>query len=1149
MLLVALATLTLRPAHALLLPDQAAAGQVRVYSLWNQEYLCLAARVPDTMITGTSEAPMSTPEQDDAVEFDFEVQGQSGLEAHRLIIGAAGGMTVYTRDTRGQWRADPSWIGGPRTLKFAVSAEGSLNNPGDRDTGYVVECAIPWQFLGTDEPLGREIGFNVTVWMQGENESIASWSPSVREPGQVGDAARWGRIAIGGGGLVSASGAWMPCPYSPQMPFIDGKLSATEWLTAGTLEFGVPEAAIEAAPVAAERTGVVGTIAAIYRYDWQGGVGATPGASFWAGDSPATANQPRVGAGPWVSYGRVDWHSAELAEVQRAGIDIILARYSGDDAARSTWALTGLGRLSQALKQRRAQGQGYPLVGMMLDTTALRGVDLRGDAGRRRLYGMVREFFLRVPREFWAQLGARPAEGLRGGVPVLLGEPDGLAGWDASFVQYCDQQFARDFAGARIVWLGSSAWRTERLNFYSYIALPTRSGFAASTPEGARVAAISPGRVPPPGQAGEIRPRMEGKSYRSDWQRSLAMKPELVIIDSWNDFANGTELSPSRQYGVMYVDITRLFQSRLGSQEPQNLWLKQERVPTVIAPGAECQAEFVVENTGTESLRTGPRLSADYTIARRSDGALVRKRQAIQELNIAAGQTQRLPITIPARGDKDEPLPPGDYLFTFGVTRSSLAYVRSSWFAHLVAKIEVPFSVGAAPDRKAALVSSSLPAVIESGATATVVVRLRNDGRLIWRQGKTAVSYHWAKCSDDAGTADQIREVLALQGPKAQLPKDVPPGAMVSVMIPVSAVADGGQPLPPSGPDAGWHYRLQWDLAEGDRWFSQDGGAAGDEAIEVIATDPGVLFESVRTPAEMTAGESVDVSVTVANAGAHMWKAAESAITSQWYAWDGRTSTSSPTVTSLSRDVAPGERAVTTASLAAPTMPGPYWVAWRMATSGGEDLSTGTREDLVVAPVLVRSDSMYMVDLSQFGNLPGIAVDSYRARGDFDRRGDSLPAEWLPPDQTGPREPVYPAGYYSPGVQSAGVPFAYPDVSAGVGTVVGCSGQRIGLGDRGAVRIHLLAASTEGDQPAVFRIVLQSGEVEETTLVVPGWSSQAAGAEVAAYTPYVRTLTTDDATRQAYLYHLSLTPKGRATALELPSAPWARIVAITTETK
>jgi len=439
-------------AGALRLPAEQLGLQVRVYAQWNQQYLCLAAKVPDPMLTGSSTAPMSAPEHDDAIEFSLEIPAPQGASAHRLIVSAAGGMILLTRDARGEWRPDSSWVTGPRTLKFVSSPDGTLNNPSDEDVGFVVECAIPWEFLGGEPAVGKDIGFNVVCWLQGDDEGLASWSPTVREPQHVGDAARWGRMHISPGStLAKAQGTRFPCPFVAHMPFIDGKLSANEWLAAGILEFDKPKPSPHRAARPAERTGVVGTLLAVYRYDWQAHPAPHGGTSLWRPDGfPNTSDQPKEAAGPWYSYELLDWHRQQLEQIQRAGIDIILPEYRGDEKARRTWARIGLDRLAQALKERRANDRGYPLVGMMLDTKALEGLDLKSAEAKQRLYGMVRDFFLHLPREFWAELGTQPRQQSAGGVPVLLGEPDTLADWDGSFLSYCQERFAEDFGGARL---------------------------------------------------------------------------------------------------------------------------------------------------------------------------------------------------------------------------------------------------------------------------------------------------------------------------------------------------------------------------------------------------------------------------------------------------------------------------------------------------------------------------------------------------------------------------------------------------------------------------------------------------------------------------------------------------------------------------
>ncbi len=1141
-------------ANALRLPAEDESTRVRAYAMWNRQYLCLAARIPDAMITATSTAPMSAPEQDDALELAFEIPGGPETGAYRLIISAAGGMTLYSRDSRGHWRADPSWIAGARTIKFAVSVDGTLNDPSDKDNAFVVECAIPWEFLGGAALIGEEIGFNVLCWMQGEHEGVASWSPPVREPSQAGDAARWGTMLIKlGSGLAKATGSWVPCPFVARMPFVDGKLAADEWLAATTLEFDKPEPVFEPVAPPAEKTGIPSALMAIYRYDWQGRPGAGGGAPLWSEDStPATIHQPQTGAGPWVSYDRVDWHADQLEEAQRAGIDIILARYSGQEEARRTWARAGLIRLGQALKERRAQGLGYPLVGMALDTGALAGQDLKSDDGKRRLYGMVREFFLHMPREFWAELGGAPSEGVSGGVPVLLGEPEVLSGWDGSFTDFCGERFAHDFGGARLVWIGSGAWQRGGAELYSYISMPGDTGFTMSAPGGARGVAISPGQFPLPGETGNIRGRAEGQSYRSDWQRALAAKPEFVVIDSWNDYARGSEIAPSRQHGVVYVDTTRYFQARLGSEQPYHLRLKQCRVPDPIAPGVEAQAEVVVENVGVQSLQTGVRVFLDYEIRRISDGAVVRREKEAQSFSVAAGQTKRMLLRVSAKDDSGQPMPPGDYVYTLRVVRSKVAYLRSEWLTRTLAQLAVPIRVGNPPTYKATVMSSSLPAAVETGATREVAVRLRNDGTAAWPMGQVRLSYHWIKQRDDLDAAiASAREVLVREGARADLPRDVPPGDLVSVMIPVSAIDSHGEALPPATPADSWHYRLQWDLVEGDdAWFSSGGHAAGEEATQVVARDRTAVFESVMLPAELPAQGPASVDLLIANTGGRLWRSGEARIAYRWYQWDGRLVGADVTTTGLPSDVAPGERARVFVSVISPPMPGSYWLGWDLLLDADDmrAFEAGWGGDLAMSRIHVRSTGVRPVDLSSHTNVVAAVIDSYRARGDFDGRGRSLPAEWLAPDQSGPAEQLYPSGYYAPARPQASVPFAFPPMSSGVGGAVACAGQSIALGEPAAERVHIIAASTSGPVEAGFGMVTQSGEREVVNAFVPPWEERIEGVPLAAYTPYVRTLAGDDAGQQAYLYHLTLSPEsGRAVALELPDAPWVKILAITVE--
>jgi hypothetical protein len=595
----------------------------------------------------------------------------------------------------------------------------------------------------------------------------------------------------------------------------------------------------------------------------------------------------------------------------------------------------------------------------------------------------------------------------------------------------------------------------------------------------------------------------------------------------------------------------------MGSREEYALLLKQQRLPQVLAPGVRYQAELLVENVGTKGIHTGVKVTVDQTIRRRSDGQVVLRRSGTQGLTILAGQTKRLPVLISTKDQEGKSLPPGEYLIALNVVRSKLAYLRSRWFTKTLAALTVPITVGEPPARRGTVISTSLPSAIASGGRKSVVVRLRNDGTHVWKPGNTLVSYHWVRVRDHLDVAGEAGPEMAIWGgERAEPPAPVAPGETVSVLVPVSALDAAGDPLDVSGQLRSWQYRIQWDLVgEDEQWFSTTDRPAGEEAVQVVARDGAAVFESVDAPATLAEGERTSIDVIVANDGTRTWRADDDGVIPQWYRWDGRPLDVAVERTRLVADVAPGERALITASLTAPDVPGPYWLAWGMAAHEGARWVTPTDAHAsAVTPAFVNPTSLTPVDLTRSLNVAAATTDSYRARGDFDGRGRSLPAEWLPRDHTGPAEPLYPSGYYAPegrGGRRHGVsvPFSYPEPASGVTGAVACMAQQVPLGEQGVRAVHLAVTSTEGPQEASFGLTYSDGESEATTVLVGAWDQWDGDARLAAYAPYVRTLSEDDATKQAYIYHVTLMPT-RATpaVLELPRAPWIKVLAITAET-
>ncbi len=72
------------------------------------------------------------------------------------------------------------------------------------------------------------------------------------------------------------------------------------------------------------------------------------------------------------------------------------------------------------------------------------------------------------------------------------------------------------------------------------------------------VAAVAPGfddrsiRVP-----GTVVPRAGGATYEATWRAALAVEPAWVLVASWNEWHEGSEIEPSREYGTRYLELTR----------------------------------------------------------------------------------------------------------------------------------------------------------------------------------------------------------------------------------------------------------------------------------------------------------------------------------------------------------------------------------------------------------------------------------------------------------------------------------------------------------------------------------------------------------------------------------------------------------------
>jgi hypothetical protein len=101
------------------------------------------------------------------------------------------------------------------------------------------------------------------------------------------------------------------------------------------------------------------------------------------------------------------------------------------------------------------------------------------------------------------------------------------------------------------------------------------------------IATVMPGyddRKARPG-SGFAQSRQGGEYYRQCWQAAIASKPQWVIINSFNEWPEGSYIEPSQTYGNLYLDLTREWAARFkGAQPAVNAARSSPPTPTHLPP-------------------------------------------------------------------------------------------------------------------------------------------------------------------------------------------------------------------------------------------------------------------------------------------------------------------------------------------------------------------------------------------------------------------------------------------------------------------------------------------------------------------------------------------------------------------------------------
>ncbi len=292
----------------------------------------------------------------------------------------------------------------------------------------------------------------------------------------------------------------------------------------------------------------------------------------WDG-TDALTDHPLYRGGDYA-YDRPEWWRLQMAKVREAGINFVALVYWGlpgmdhsdHPVARSLlWSNIGARTLAGVIEEQLAHGGRVMPVGMFYDTSTLRynhlerPIELSQEWGEEWFYETIRDFFSLIPPCAWARIDGEPI--------VILYGADFAAGISEDLFDYADARFREDF-GVGLHIIKNIDWPGEADGVISWGGA---LGLSVHT-----AAALGPGydHSAVPGREPLIVDREGGAFYCRNWENLLArhphVRPRLVMVETWNELHEGTEVEPTLEYGHQYVRLTRHYADlwRTGAYSP-----------------------------------------------------------------------------------------------------------------------------------------------------------------------------------------------------------------------------------------------------------------------------------------------------------------------------------------------------------------------------------------------------------------------------------------------------------------------------------------------------------------------------------------------------------------------------------------------------
>jgi len=63
--------------------------------------------------------------------------------------------------------------------------------------------------------------------------------------------------------------------------------------------------------------------------------------------------------------------------------------------------------------------------------------------------------------------------------------------------------------------------------------------------------------------------RRKGKFYEENWEKFLRSPSNFVMIETWNELHEGTEICETQEYGRQFIELTRKYVDQFKHGEEQ----------------------------------------------------------------------------------------------------------------------------------------------------------------------------------------------------------------------------------------------------------------------------------------------------------------------------------------------------------------------------------------------------------------------------------------------------------------------------------------------------------------------------------------------------------------------------------------------------